>query len=132
MSDAATLPEFAGFFENAREGRLAFPRCRSCGLFHWYPMPRCPHCRSSAIDWIAVKPVGELFSFTRVKHAFDDSGRALPYVVALVTFLDAPGVRFITNMVQSDVEALTIGQPVEAVFASDGSGEPLVLFRPAA
>lgn len=132
MSDVATndvLAEFSGFFENAERGCLAFPCCRSCGKFHWYPMPRCPHCRSKDVAWRAVSGRGTLFSFTRVMHAFDKSrAGALPYVVALVEFADAPGVRLVTNIVDSQQEGLRIGQPVEPVFRLE-DGRPIVEFR---
>jgi uncharacterized OB-fold protein len=124
-------PEFAGFFESARRGVLCFPRCGDCNRFHWYPMPLCPHCRSTDVRWQAVSGRGELFSFTSVQHAFDAKfADRVPYTVGLVTFPDAPGVQFITNIVEAPAEGLTIGMPVDAVFdrASDG----LVLFRPVA
>jgi uncharacterized OB-fold protein len=54
----------------------------------------------------------------------------VPYTVGLVTFPDAPGVQFITNIVEAPAEALTIGMPVEAVF--DRVSDGLVLFRPVA
>jgi uncharacterized protein len=131
MSDAELLPEFAGFVDNARRGVLAFPRCRSCGRFHWYPMPRCPHCRAPDIEWKPVSGRGRLFSFTVVRHAFDKSRRdRLPYVVGLVAFDDAPGVRFITN-IETDGRELRIDEPVEPVFEQSSIGRPIVLFRPA-
>lgn len=133
MSEARTnevLPEFAGFFENAARGRLAFPWCRDCRRFHWYPMPRCPHCRGKAIEWRAVEGRGRLSSFTRVLHAFDKSrADKLPYVVALVEFADAPGVTLVTNLQVDDVVDLTIGQAVEADFRTNAAGTPLVEFR---
>ncbi len=128
--DVHLLPEFRGFFENAKAGRLAFPKCGSCGRFHWYPMPRCPQCRSADVAWQPVAGRGEIFSFTEVRHAFDKSrmGR-LPYIVALVTFGDAPGVRLITNIEGSELAALRIGQAVMPAFTTDASGMPLVTFR---
>lgn len=133
MSNAATneiLPEFTGFIDNARQGCLAFPYCQICGKFHWYPMPRCPHCRGNDIAWRQVSGCGRLFSFTRVMHAFDTSrADALPYVVALIEFADAPGVRLVTNIVGSGHDALRIGQPVTPVFRLDGKGRPLVEFQ---
>lgn len=124
----ALLPEFASFFANAGAGRLAFPHCRDCGRFHWYPMPRCPHCRGHAIEWRPISGRGEIFSFTRVLHAFDKSraGR-LPYVVALVTFADAPGIRLITNIVNAGSD-LRIGLAVEPMFRTDENGQPIVEF----
>lgn len=124
------LPEFAGFFENARDSRLAFPHCRSCGRFHWYPMPRCPHCRAQDITWRGVAGRAEVVSFTRVVHAFDElRGGELPYVVALVRFADAPGVNLVTNIVGSADETLQIGQLVDPVFRTDKQGRALVEFR---
>jgi uncharacterized OB-fold protein len=124
-------PEFAGFFDSARRGVLSFPRCGACARFHWYPMPRCPHCQSTGVRWQPVSGRGELFSFTSVKHAFDPKrAGSLPYTVGLVTFPDAPGVQFITNIIEAPAEALTIGMPVEAVF--DRADDGLVLFRPVA
>lgn len=133
MSEAAStglLPEFAGFFERAAAGHLAFPLCRACGKFHWYPMPRCPHCRGRDIEWRDIRGRGALVSFTRVMHPFDKSraGR-LPYVVALVQFAEAPDVRFVTNIVDGETMDLSIGQPVEPVFATDENGKARVDFK---
>ena len=130
MSAHPRSPEFDGFFEHAQHGRLAFPRCDACLCVHWYPMPICPHCQGTDIAWQPVTGRGEIFSFTRVHHAFDKSRRdALPYVVALIVFEDAPGVQFITNLIGSPQQDIAIGRPVEAVFpASDGTSPP-VLFR---
>jgi uncharacterized OB-fold protein len=131
-TDGANLrpPEFDGFFAHASNGRLAFPRCESCGCFHWYPMPRCPHCRSAEIAWQRIAGRGEIFSFTAVRHAFDKSRRdQLPYVVALITFADAPGVRFITNIVEVDASKLAIGDVVEPVFPPADAKAPVILFR---
>lgn len=108
------LPEFQGFFDGLAAGRLAFPCCRRCGRHHWYPMPRCPSCLAAEIDWRPVAGRGEILSFTVVRHAFD-KGRALPYVVALVTFPDAPGVRLVTRIVGVEPDGLAIGLPVQAV-----------------
>lgn len=133
MADAALLPEFTGFFAAAKAGHLAFPRCEDCGRFHWYPMPRCPHCRSARIAWRNVRGEGELFSYTEVRHAFDPSRRGeVPYVVGLVTFADAPGVRMITNIVGSKATELRIGQRVVPVFPGDQTEPVRVVFRPAA
>jgi uncharacterized protein len=124
----ASLPEFSPFFEHARQGQLCFPKCGSCGRFHWYPMPRCPHCRSAGWRWQPVSTAGEIHSFTIVRHAFDQSRRdALPYIVALVTFADAPGIRLVTNIVDADASTPRIGQRVEPVFSKAADGR--ICFR---
>lgn len=124
------LPEFVSFFENAARGRLAFPFCRGCGRFHWYPMPRCPHCRGKDVEWRQVEGRGRLASFTSVLHPFDKSrAHNLPYVVALVQFADAPGITLVTNIVGGDIGPLSIGQSVEAVFRTNAAGTSVVEFR---
>src|SRR5262245_53985195 len=93
-------PEFLPHFEGLACREIRLPCCGECGRFHWYPMPRCPHCQSSDIRWTSITGAARLYSWTVVRHAFHPSLRgALPYVVALVTFDDAPGVRLITNLV---------------------------------
>lgn len=130
MASNELLLEFAGFFEKAAEGHLAFPCCRGCHKFHWYPMPRCPHCHGRGIGWRCVSGRGEIVSFTRVMHPFDKSRAGnLPYVVALVKFADAPGINLVTNIVDGQDGGTRIGQAVEPVFRTDESGRPVVEFR---
>ncbi len=130
MADSGMPPEFEGFLEAARKGKIAFPHCGVCSRFHWYPMPRCPHCRSHQLAWQPIAGQGEIFSFTEVRHAFDKRRRdQLPYVVGLVTFVDAPGVRLITNIIDASPADLRIGQKVEPVFPSHGAEPILVHFR---
>jgi acetyl-CoA acetyltransferase len=74
----------------------------------------------------------EVFSFTEVRHAFDKRRiDQLPYVVGLITFADAPGVRLITNIIDALPADLRIGQKVLPVFSSDNTGVTFVHFRPA-
>jgi len=70
-----------------------------------------------------------VLSYTSVHHAFDKRrAGVLPYIVALVTFADAPGVQLITNVVGPDAKKIAIGAAVEPIFQSNPAGDPLVLF----
>lgn len=130
MSDSRDLPEHSGFAENLHQGRLSFPFCKNCRLFHWYPKPLCPHCRTAATEWRAIAGPGEIFSYTVVRHAFDATWKSeLPYVVALVTFTDAPGVRLVTNVIDVAPDAVRIGVAVEPVFPDAGDAETRIRFR---
>lgn len=125
------LPEHSGFSTSLKQEKIAFPRCRDCGRFHWYPKPVCPHCRSDSLEWQAVRGPAEVYSFTVVRHIFDDKIRqAVPYVVALLEFQDAPGVRLITNLVAIMPEAVRIGMIVEPVFPQTSGEAARVEFRP--
>ncbi|MBM0205696.1 OB-fold domain-containing protein [Micromonospora sp. STR1s_5] len=108
--------EFEPFFAALRAGKLAFPRCSDCHRFHWYPMKMCPHCRSAELVWTPMTGHGRLFSWTVVRHPFDSAqGPAPPFVVGLVEFEEAPGVRLVTNVVDSEASELAIGVDLEPV-----------------
>ncbi len=125
-SSKAYAPEFEG---GIKRRVLLFPKCQSCGKFHWYPMPRCPYCRSEAIEWTPSSGLGSIFTCTRVEHAFDSAWKsAVPYSVALVEFADAPGIRLVALLVANPPLETAIGSLVKPVF--DLSGEcPRVLFE---
>lgn len=126
MSGMARPAEFRPFFAALARDRLAFPHCAQCDRFHWYPMKLCPFCRGSQIVWTGVAGLGRVFSWTVVRHDFDPALRA-PYIVALVEFDDAPGVRLVTNLIDAAFGPLAIGMEVAAVFPAAGER---VLFRP--
>jgi uncharacterized OB-fold protein len=131
MRDLVAHPEFAGHFEGLRERRLQFPFCDACGRFHWYPMLRCPHCRAADWQWRRIAGRGEVYSWTVVRHAFTPAVRdRVPYIVALVTFEDAPGVRLVTNIVETAADGVSIGMAVQPVFDLTDPEKPRVLFRP--
>ena len=117
MAQREMAHEFSGFFENAAQGRLCFPHCATCNRFHWYPMPLCPHCRNRDVRWQEIPGRGDLFSWTVVRHPFDPRlAELVPYVVGLVTFAQAPGIRLVTTIVDAAPAILRIGMAVEPVF----------------
>ena len=119
--------EFRPFWEAVDAGHVSFPFCRACDRFHWYPMKLCPHCRSDDIVWLEISDPGTVHSWTALRHAFDPGDRCrLPYIVALVEFRDAPGVRLVTNIIDWAPERMEIGMAVGPVFdAATPSGLPL-------
>lgn len=123
--------EFQGHFDRLAAGELAFPVCEACGKWHWYPMPLCPHCLGSKLAWRPVRGVGEIWSWTVVRHAFDPSWQdRVPYVVALVCFADAPGIRLVANIEGVSPDDLRIGLPVELVHPADSEHLVRPVFGP--
>lgn len=126
----ALAAEFDAHFEHLAAGRLCFPYCGNCQRFHWYPMPLCPHCRAADWQWRAVSAIGRLYSWTEIHHAFDARyGGPLPYLVALIEFAEAPGIRLVANLVGSPAASLTVGQPVAADFSATTAGSGPLEFR---
>ncbi len=134
MTAIAEMPmaaEFRPFWEAVDAGRLCFPCCRACRRFHWYPLTRCPHCRSADIAWTEIAGPAAVYSWTVVSHAFDPAFRdRLPYIVALVEFRDAPGVRLVTNLIDVAPEEVRFDMAVVPAFdARHGAGDPLPFRR---
>ena len=76
--------------------------------------------------------MGTLYSWTEIHHAFDARYSAtLPYIVALIEFDDAPGVRLVAKLVGT-AAALGIGQTVRADFSEVTAGRGPLVFRPRA
>jgi uncharacterized OB-fold protein len=53
----------------------------------------------------------------------------VPYAIAYVTL--AEGITILTNIVDCDLDALAIGDPVELVFRHAEGGQAVPMFRPA-
>ena len=134
MAEAISQPmaeEFREFWEGAKREEIRFPKCADCGKFHWYPQKLCPYCQSEIIRWTKIKGNGQLYSWTVVRHPFDPAfADKLPYIVALIVFDDAPGVRFISNMFDLNPEEMKIGMPVEPIFQKVSQDSTLVYFKP--
>ena len=125
LGDAVTAP----YWEAARRGELALPRCDACGLVFAYPRRFCPGCWSPEHTWQTMAGCGLLWSFTEVHVAFYDDTWAddIPYVVAVVELAEGP--RLMANLVDPDPHRLHIGARVEATFVDRGDDLTLPVFR---
>ena len=107
-------PDDAPFWEAAAEDRLVLPRCRSCGVFIWYPRSFCPECHTTDVEWVEASGRGTVYSFTVVQRGAGPWTPHAPYVVAYVELDEGP--RVMTNVVGTDPDAVHIGDRVTAVF----------------
>lgn len=102
--DLYTLP----YWQHAREGRFALPRCESCGRHHFYPRGSCPHCGATCIAWAQASGRGEVYSFSVVHRApgpaFKDD---VPYVIAIVKTDEGP--HLLSRVVGVAPDAVRIG-----------------------
>jgi uncharacterized OB-fold protein len=115
------------FWDGAKQGRLLIQRCRQCEVLRHPPRPMCPQCHSLEWDTIEASGRGTVYSFVMPRHPqlpfFDDD-----YIVALVE-LDE-GTRLVTNLVDVEPEAVSIGMPVVARFDEFDGGVVLPVFVP--
>lgn len=117
-------PENTRYFEAAKEGKLLVGKCNDCGEFHFYPRLLCPHCFSDKTEWVPARGTGVIYSYSTMRR-----GVPAPYTIAYVT-LDE-GVSMMTNIVDCDIEAISIGDKVRVVFRASDDGTPVPMFIPA-
>lgn len=103
------------YWDGARESKLMFQQCRACGT-NWHPpMPICPNCHSTNIDWLAAAGGGTVYTYTVVEHpthpAFQDR---VPYVVAVVELDEGP--RVVMNIKNCPVGDVSGGMRVAIFF----------------
>ncbi len=119
----STSPEITAFWEGAKNGQLLIKRCRDCGKVHYYPRTLCPYCMSDATEWQAASGRGTLYTYSVMRRAKE------PYAIAFVTLEE--GVSLMTNIVDCDLDALRIGQPVALRWQPAEDGTPIPVFTPA-
>ena len=117
----------ARFFREAARNVLVVPKCLACERTFWHPRPRCPHCGSDRVDWIESAGHGTIHTFTVVRQSNDAFfATQVPYAVAIIE-LDE-GVRLMSNVVQTPLDAIQIGMRVDVVFELAG-GIGIPMFR---
>jgi uncharacterized OB-fold protein len=116
-------PETQPFWEAAAAGRLLLKRCLACGEPHHYPRPICPFCGSDRTEWRNASGRGTVYSYSVMRRA------EVRYAIAYVTLEE--GVTMMTNIVDCDLDAIRIGQPVRVVFKPSDGGPPVPMFTPA-
>lgn len=117
------------FWQAAKDGRLAAPKCAECGTFRLPPTPFCPACQSSEVEWITLGGDATVYSFA-VVHGMPGMPE-LTLVAAVVDLPDAPGARLVSNIVDIAPSDVFIGMPLHVDFSPITDGWMLPVFRAA-
>ena len=115
-------PETQAFWAAAAKGQLLVKRCTACGRAHHYPRPICPFCGSDRTEWKDATGQGVIYSFSVMRRS------SPPYVIAYVTLDEGPTI--MTGLVDCDLDALRIGQPVRVAWTPSDGGPPVAMFTP--
>ena len=105
----------AAFWEGGVDGSLRIHRCVECATWFHPPAPVCPAClsRDVAPAISAGRATVQGFSVNVQPWAPD---MEVPYVVAVVSIDDAPGVQLTTRLVDVAPDAVSVGMAVEVIF----------------
>ena len=119
LADTLTAP----WWSYVERAEFALPRCDDCGRWHFHPQPRCPYCRSAAIQWHPASGRGVVHSFTVVHRAPSPAFAAdVPYTIAIVATLEGP--HLMTRLVGIAPDAVRIGLAVRARIEPLSEGAP--------
>lgn len=114
-------PDNKPFFDAAREGRLLMGKCLDTGKLFYPPRHVSPFTLSPNVEMVESKGEGTIYSWS-VQRGKE------PYCLAYVTLAEGPTV--MTNIVDTDLDAVACGQAVKLVWrATDGA--PVPMFTPA-
>jgi uncharacterized OB-fold protein len=90
---------------------LVLGHCGACGRDHHYPRVPCPLCGATDVTEVDAQGTGTIYTYSVTHQASE------PYVIAYVTLTEGPTV--LTNIVDTPVEDIAIGAPVELVLRDD-------------
>ena len=111
MTDPAADDWTQGFWDAAANEELVATKCSQCGTFRMPPGRFCRNCSSQEFTWESLPGTGTVFTSTVVRS--DPSG---PYAPAAIDADGAPGMRFISAVVDCDVDQVEPGMKVRVVF----------------
>lgn len=116
------------FWTSGPDGPLQIQFCASCDRWVFPATAACPGC-GDAPAWRPVSGDGTVFTFTVNRHQYHPEVPP-PYVIAIVELVEQAGLRFTTNIVDCDPEAVAIGMPVRVTFEPAGDEAWAPVFRP--
>lgn len=116
-------PWTAPFWEATRRRELVVCACGDCGERRMPPGPFCPRCQSQSVRWERLPGTGTLYTYTIIRRAaLKAHSEHVPYAPAVVALDGAPGIRFISAIVDCAAEALAIDAPVRVVWQERADG----------
>lgn len=114
--------------------RMEGLRCEQCGAVIFPARAHCPQCAGESFASLALRGLGEVYSFTQVHDAPAGFEHDAPFFLALVQLDEGPLVT--AQLTDVERETVHIGMPVEMVtrkLREDGERGMLVYgykFRP--
>jgi len=114
------------FYEACARGELTLQHCEPCDRFLFYPRTHCDHCHNPALEWQQVSGKGTIASYTVVRRAVSEAFTA-PYVIALIDLVEGP--RMMSQIVDTEPEALAVGQTLSVAFEAWSEDIKLPVFK---
>ena len=123
-------PETKPYWESTKNHKLVIPRSKTTGEYFFYPRAVSPgDDMTHDIEWVESSGKGKVWTFS-IHHMGPSKAYKgdPPYVVALIE-LDE-GVKMMSNVVDVDVNDVTVGMEVEVIFDDVTEEVTLPKFKP--
>ncbi len=114
--------ETRAWWDAANAGQLLLRYCEQCREPHYYPRSICPLCGSDRTQWRPAAGTGTVYAASVTWRA------PVPYCIAYVQLDEGPII--LSNIVDTDLASVAIGQRVSVVFKASTSGQAVPMFRP--
>ncbi|PBC43087.1 hypothetical protein CJ178_17185 [Rhodococcus sp. ACPA4] len=122
----------AGYWAAAREHRLAIQHCPACELLIHTPVGTCPGCDNTDLRYQNVSGRGTLYSFAVIHDAPAPAfANMLPYIVGVIELEEQDRLFMIANILDTPIDSVKIGMPMEVTFENLTPDCELPQFRPA-
>nr|WP_245551496.1 OB-fold domain-containing protein [Gordonia rhizosphera] len=124
-------PTSQPFWDALREHRIMIQYSPSLGEYVFYPRNRAPRTLADDLEWRTISGEATLYSFTiahvPVAPQFAD---AVPQILAIGQWTEGP--RFSTELVDADVDRMSVGMALQPVFCDHPEhGITMLRYRPA-
>ena len=114
------------FYDACARGELVLQHCQNCDHVLFYPRTHCDACQSDQLAWKTASGAGTIASYTVVRRGVSADFEA-PYIIALIDLAEGP--RMMSQIIDSDSEALAVGLSVKVGFAAWSEDITLPVFR---
>ncbi len=114
------------FYDACKNNELALQHCRDCSHVLFYPRTYCDQCHSENLVWQQASGQGSIASYTVVRRGVSADFEA-PYIIALIDLAEGP--RMMSQIVDTEPEALAVGLSVNVDFAAWSEDITLPVFR---
>jgi uncharacterized OB-fold protein len=124
----APTTETAPYWRAANESRLDIQYCRACARHQFYPRRFCTRCLSDQVEWVTASGRAHIYTYTVCHVAAHPAFESrVPYAMAMVELEE--GVRLLAGIVDTPLEKLAVGAPLELCFERIAETIALPMFR---
>ncbi len=108
------------FWTGGQQDELRICHCPSCSRYQHPPLPVCPQCGNTDVEYQPVSGKGAIVSYS-VNWQPWAPNQKVPFILAVVELAERRGLWLMTNIVDCDIDQVAIGMQVTVQFIQQDS-----------